>query len=380
MRHDYDFCSKYQLRGKTVRTAGTQSSAEVDDLVVCEGLAKTRGCFPNWKNSIWDTKYNRQMRNATATTIAPTGSISIIAGCSSGIEPIFSYAYKRRALDGSEFIQIHPLLEKLGLEQGWLNENTKAKLLAGTKLCEIPEIPEELVDILVTAHDVLPDHHIEIQAAFQKNVDNAVSKTINLPAATPVDDIDKIFRYAHQLGCKGITVYRNGCRKNQVLTAARKSTISSSNESKPRPRSRKTKGETTKYTMGCGKLYVTVNADEKGLCEVFSSVGKIGGCPAQSEATCRIASAAIRSGIDPRVIIGQLKGIRCLSTITRRNSNKDIDVLSCPDAIGRAIEESLGETSQMTITDSTKKCPECGRPLRHESGCDVCSCGYSSCG
>ncbi len=203
---------------------------------------------------------------------------------------------------------------------------------------------------------------------------------VNLPSDATVEDVDKVFRLAHQLGCKGITVYRDGCRKNQVITKAHEETHVPSEKAAPRPRPRKTKGETTKYTMGCGKLYVTVNKDEHGLCEVFSSLGKGGGCAAQSEATCGIVSAAIRSGVDPAVLVKQLKSIRYLSTISRRKTNSNIDVLSCPDAIARAIEESIGEAFKPTITNNRGKCPDCGQPLRYESGCDVCSCGYSSCG
>jgi ribonucleoside-diphosphate reductase alpha chain len=342
-----------------------------------EELAKERGCFPNHKNSLWDTRHNRQMRNAALTTIAPTGSISIIAGCSSGIEPVFSFAYKRRALDGNEFIQIHPLLEKLGTEQGWLDEKVKTELLKGKRPCDIPEIPEELADILVTAHDVLPDHHIDIQAAFQENVDNAVSKTINLPRNTPVDVIDKIFRYAHEKKCKGITFYGDNSREGQVISKAEKKREVKSNL---KPRVRTTTGSTTKFRMGCGTLFVTVNKDDDGLCEVFANLGKAGGCPAQSEATCRAISAALRCGVKPEILIEQLRNIRCPATITRRKDNKDIDVLSCPDAIARAIEEALGEYMP-AIKNNAKKCPDCGQPLRFEAGCDICSsCGFSKCG
>ena len=133
------------------------------------------------------------MRNASVTTIAPTGSISIIAGCSSGIEPVFSFAYKRKALNGCEFIQIHPLLEKLGTEQNWLTDKVRNALVQGIPPKEIPEIPKKLADVLVTAHEVKPENHVRIQAAFQKYTDNAVSKTVNLPADATVEDVDKIF-------------------------------------------------------------------------------------------------------------------------------------------------------------------------------------------
>jgi ribonucleoside-diphosphate reductase alpha chain len=292
-----------------------------------EKLAKTKGCFPNWKGSKWDTEHNRQMRNAGVTTIAPTGSISIIASCNGGIEPIFSLAYKRRALDNQEFIELHPIIEKMGREQGWLSEDIRKKLIDGIHPKNISEIPPEVSQVLVTAHEVSPDQHVRIQATFQKNIDNAISKTVNLPTNASVGDVDRIFRLAHQLGCKGVTVYRDGCRNNQIISSSHNKSSKTSDLIQPRSISRKTKGETTKYNIGCGKLYVSVNQDEHGLCEVFANLGKAGGCPAQSEATCRIASAAIRCGVDPKVLIGQLKGIRCLSTISQRKIDKNIDAL-----------------------------------------------------
>jgi len=227
-----------------------------------ELLAKERCSFPNWKGSLWDVEYHRPMRNATCTTIAPTGSISRIACTSSGIEPLFSIVTKSRILDNQEFIQLDPLVERLGTEQGWLTDKVRDLLIQGLPPKEIPEIPKKLAQVLVTAHEVTPEKHVHIQAAFQKYTDNAVSKTVNLTSDATIEDVDKIFRLAHQLGCKGITVYRDGCRKNQVITASHKETPPLPERIIPRQRVRTTKGETTKYTMGCGKLYVTVNKDE----------------------------------------------------------------------------------------------------------------------
>jgi ribonucleoside-diphosphate reductase alpha chain len=345
-----------------------------------EELAQERGCFPNWEGSLWQRKYNRPIRNATLTTIAPTGTTSNLGECNGGIEPFFSLFNKRRALEGQEFYYFIPIIEKLGKEQGWLTDKVKQQLIEGIKPRDIPEIPSEVAKVLVTAHEIAPEWHVRIQAAFQRHLDNSVSKTVNLPANATLEDVDNIYRFAYKLNTKGITVYRDGCRENQVITKANPKTLPNPEKTTPRSRSRRTKGETTKYTMGCGKLYVTVNKDKKGLCEVFANLGKAGGCPAQSKATCRIASAAIRSGVEPTVLIEQLKGIRCLSTVSRRKTNKDIDVLSCPDAIAKAIEESLGQTRNLSANSENNKCPDCGLILRYESGCDVCSCGYSSCG
>jgi ribonucleoside-diphosphate reductase alpha chain len=133
--------------------------------------------------------------------------------------------------------------------------------------------------------------------------------------------------------------------------------------------------------MGCGTLFVTANRDEEGLCEVFANLGKAGGCPSQSEATCRAVSAALRSGVDPKVLMEQLRGIRCLSTARAQKIDNGIDVLSCPDAIARAIEEAVGEGGTPTEAPSIRKCPDCSQPLRTEAGCVVCDgCGYSKCG
>jgi len=346
-----------------------------------ETLAKERGCFPNWTGSTWDTRHHRPMRNAACTTIAPTGSISIIAECSSGIEPVFAFATKRRVLDGQEFIELHRLVEKLGTEGNWLRDRVRNQLAHGISPREIPEIPRELAEILVTAHKIAPEWHVRIQAAFQKYTDNAVSKTVNLLAGAAADDVDKAYRLAFEYGCKGTTVYRDSSRENQVITAAHTIGQPYTQMLSPRPRPRKTSGQTIKSRTGCGTLFISVNRDENGLCEVFANLGKAGGCPSQSEATCRAVSAALRCGVNPRVLIEQLKSIRCLSTIARRKDNKDIDVLSCPDAIARAIEEVLGEVHHPVSVPSVEKCPDCNYPLRKDSECRVCDrCGYDKCG
>jgi len=343
-----------------------------------EELAKERGCFPNWKGSIWDTKYNRPMRNAAVTTIAPTGSISRIASCNSGIEPIFQIL-KSKVQNGQKFIQLHPLVEELGTKEGWLSDKVRNLLSQGVSPKDIPEIPSKISHALVTAHQVAPEWHVRIQAAFQEFTDNAVSKTINLPSDATVEDVDKALRLTYELGCKGTTIYRDASRvdEEQVLTAPEKATHT------PRPRPRKTKGQTTKFRMGCGTLFVTVNRDSHGLCEVFANLGKAGGCPSQSEAMCRAVSAALRCGVDPKVLIEQLKGIRCLSTIAKRKINKNIDVLSCPDAIARAMEDALAENCESVEFSVVNKCPDCGQPLRKDAGCSFCDnddCGYFKCG
>ena len=262
-----------------------------------------------------------------------------------------------------------------------MNEKVKTMLMAGTDVRDISGIPEELAEVLVTAHQIAPQWHVRIQAAFQSNIDNAVSKTVNLPASATVEDIGGIFQLAYDLNCKGVTVYRDSSRENQVLSAAQPIVEPDEVSLGPRPRSRVTTGKTSKFRMGCGTLFVTVNKDDEGICEVFANLGKAGGCPSQSEATCRVISTALRSGVDPNVIINQLSGIRCLSTAVARKVNKGVDVLSCPDAIAQALEEAIGLSDTAQNHQFIKKCPDCGQVLRFESGCDICkNCGFSKCG
>ena len=319
-----------------------------------EELAKERGCFPNWKGSIWERKYHRSMRNAACTTIAPTGTISILADCSSGIEPIFKIVTQRRALEGEEFTQLHALVERLGTEQGWLTNIVRELLSQGVPPRKIPQIPKDLAEVLVTAHEIAPEYHVRIQAAFQKYTDNAVSKTVNLPSTATTKDVDKVLKLTYELGCKGTTVYLDESREDQVITAANKIAKPVEDSLLLKPRVRMTSGSTTKFRMGCGTLFVTVNKDESGLYEVFSNLGKAGGCSAQSEATCRAVSVALRCGVKPEILIEQLKGIRCLSAISRKKDNKDINVLSCPDAIAKALEEALGPNCEPKIVSSIR--------------------------
>ena len=345
-------------------------------------LAEERGCFPNWKGSTWDTKLNVPMRNASCTTIAPTGSLSVIGRCSSGIEPVYLFAFRRRGLDGQSFIQVHPLLEDIGTREGWLTIAVREALLQGTPAAQVAAIPDGLRKVLVTAHEVSPEWHVKMQAAVQEHVDNAVSKTVNLPSSATVEEVDKVYRMAYELGCKGITVYRDGSRAGQTLSAAGSAGQHPQvqAEGKPRPRTRVTTGNTSKFRMGCGTLFVTVNRDQQGLCEVFANLGKAGGCPSQTEATCRAVSTALRSGVDPRELAAQLRGIRCLSTARAKGNGNGVDVQSCPDAIARAIEEAIGEVAVKPSWADVRLCPDCGQPLDRESGCFICRpCGYSKC-
>ncbi len=341
-----------------------------------EELARERGCFPNWEGSTWDTKHHRRMRNAASITIAPTGSISLIAGCSSGIEPDFSLVYERKVEDERTII-VNPVFERTAREQGFYRPSLIEEILNCGSLKNIEGIPGQVKHVFVTALEIQPEWHIWMQAAFQQFTDNAVSKTVNLPKHASIADVDGIFRLAWELGCKGITVYRNGSRPDQTLRTHAEAPAGGL----PRVRPEATTGRTKKVKVGCGNLYITVNRDTEGVCEIFTNVGRGGGCPSQAEATSRLASIALRAGVAPEAIVEQLRGIRCLSTLTAKKKQSGIKVLSCPDAIGRTIEEFLNGRECGSETPLPDRCPECGSRLEHEGGrCMICRvCGFSKC-
>ncbi len=332
-------------------------------------LAARRGTFPNYEKSIYYPRL--PLRNATITTIAPTGSLSIIAGCSSGIEPYFALAFERNILEGTRLKEINPYLRaELERRKLW-NDSLEAELLAKGKLSTITGIPEELKRLFVTALELSPEEHIRMQAAFQRYVDNAVSKTVNFPNSATEDDVRRVFLLAYELGCKGVTVYRDGSRSGQVLS------IPTTKVVVPKGRPQTLVGVTRKIATGCGNLYITINRDENGnLFEVFTNIGKAGVCAqAQAEAIGRLVSLALRSGVSPRQIIRQLKGISCQVPVWSKNEK----ITSCADAIARALEQELGE-----VVESEKglegACPDCGGRLEFQEGCLVCvACGFSKC-
>ncbi len=381
-----------------IHQTGCEASVEV---------ARERGVFPNFEKSIFADAGPR-LRNATVTTIAPTGTLSIIAGCSSGIEPLFAVVYTRRILDGKELLEVHPAFERIACERGFYSEDLMAEIERCKSLGDVPGIPEDIGSLFVTAYDVSPDSHIRMQAAFQKHTDNAVSKTVNFRNEATREDVRRVYLLAYELGCKGVTVYRDGSREMQVLTvgAGAKALAEAEEEVSvtpkaasisPRSRPVVTTGATERVTTGCGKLYITINEDEEGLCEVFTTIGKSGGCTAsQSEATARMISLSLRSGVDPDSIVQELKGIRCPMPSWDRGTV----TLSCADAVGKAIERYLSSNgrsrhgqhetdnpSNQSLPESSRasfgynpECPDCGTILEIAEGCVVCrSCGYSRC-
>ena len=183
----------------------------------CE-IAKQKGAFPNLNGSIFDKPDAKPVRNATTTTIAPTGTLSIIAGCSSGIEPVFSLNYTRQVLDGLELPEIYPLLNEVAIEEGFYSKGLMEYVASGKSIAERQDVPSHIKRIFVTAYQISPQWHIKIEASFQRHTDNAVSKTINMPKSASHDDVRDAYLLAYKLGCKGITIYRSGTRPKQVLT------------------------------------------------------------------------------------------------------------------------------------------------------------------
>jgi ribonucleoside-diphosphate reductase alpha chain len=370
---------------KFIRDEGRKASAF---------LARERGVFPTFEGSIYDAGNGAGMRNATVTTIAPTGTISMIAGCSSGIEPLFAIVYEKNVLDGKRLVEVHPAFQRVAQEEGFYSDELMKMVAETGSLHKIYGIPRRIRDVFVTAHDIDPRSHIAIQAAFQKYTDNAVSKTVNFRHDATVADVEEAFRFAFDCNCKGVTVYRDGSRRNQVITAGNAGGTTEAAPGglpgtiHPRARPAVTHGRTYKTKTGCGTLYVNINSDAYGFCEVFTQMGKSGGCAASNaEAVARLVSLALRAGVDPNAIVEQLRGIRCPSPIWHEGEM----ILSCADAIGRVLEKALAEVQgaaarpQITFTGLDMgycpQCPECGGIMESEGGCSVCkSCGFSKCG
>lgn len=397
-------------------------AGEVMEFINVEGrkmsdeLAVERGPFPNWEGSTHD----HPTRNSTVTTIAPTGTISMFADVSGGVEPGFSLVYVKVVMDDDRLLYVNRRFEDAAHAGGFYSEELMEKIGNGASLHDLDEIDEETKRIFVTAHDISPEWHVRMQAAFQEHCENAVSKTINFPNSATRADIKNAYLMAWRLKCKGITTYRDGSRTNQVMNVGDKlakpgSTETSDNGQsdmsqeriealrhefmKPRHRPKITRGYTEQMMTGAGTLYVTINEDEQGLCEVFASIGKSGGSgAAQSEAIGRLISLALRSGVDPSQIVAQLKGITGPNPVWYEG---DL-IRSMPDAIGRCLERYLhrrenqqgelpftaeevkasssnGSKDQMTTHE---RCPDCDSALGYEQGCLVChnpECGYSKC-
>ena len=345
-------------------------------------LARERGAFPNFEGSLFSQRGEPSIRNATVTTIAPTGTISIIANASSGIEPIFAVSFVRQVLDNNILVEVHPLFESMARKRGVYSKALMEKIAEHGTVQDIEDIPSDIRSIFVTAHDITPEDHIRMQAAFQKNTDNAVSKTVNFPKTATIEEVREVYELAYKLDCKGVTIYRDGSRENQVLSTGKTPQEQAGGETKTvRDRPLSLKGWTYRMQTGCGPLYVTINEDEGGLFELFTTMGKAGGCAAsQSEAIGRMVSLAWRIGVQPEQVIKQLMDISCHSH-SGFGANK---ILSCADAVAKAIRNHLSSAGHGEKTEKKPlfkgACPECGGKVEHEGGCSVChSCGFSEC-
>ena len=417
--------------------------------VASEKLAGRRGTFAEWERSIWGpdatcarnakgerVRPMRRLRNCNLTTVAPTGTISIIAGCSSGIEPLFAVAFMRNQA-GVLMPDVNEDFVAIAKREGWYSEDLM-KQIAEAGHIHFDAVPEQWQHVFVTAHDVTPEWHIQMQAAFQDFTDSAISKTCNFANDATEEYVERIYRYAYQLGCKGVTVYRDGARENQVLstgstakkvveagkdalaealsrvaeldtelqlTRERLHDVEAENLQRRAKRSRPDllKGSTRRVESPLGTMYVTITEDDKGQpFEVFMSLGKAGGAlMADVEAIGRLISLALRSGVPLPEIYRQLRGISSDRAVGL-GPNK---VMSVPDAIGIAIEKWMQDKQgvQQDLLDSTRTaaptptevvrggagdaalraargpeqdfigaCPDCGSQLAFIEGCAKC--------
>ncbi|MFH0952001.1 MAG: vitamin B12-dependent ribonucleotide reductase [Patescibacteria group bacterium] len=381
-------------------------------------LGRQRGNFPAYAGSVYD-KDNQPMRNVARTTIAPTGTISMIADCSSGIEPLFAVVFTKTVMDGTALLYIHPQFSKIAKKEGWYSQELMEKIAQEGSIAHIDEIPERVKKIFVTAHDITPREHILTQAAFQKSVDNAISKTVNFSKEATENDVAEAYQMAYDLDCKGVTIFRDGSRDQQVLTTGKTELQGKKTESKtgvgqtvsngiePRERGEVMQGATYAMQTAYGKMFVTINNDDQGKpFEVFATIGKNGGFfAAKTEAICRLISLALRSGIMVEEIVKQIKGIRGPSPYWTKGGQ----ILSLPDAIAQVIERHINKTqpkldlkiddkpmentvevdklkdnitTMQSVADAgtAPACPDCGSMLELAEGCRTCrSCGYSKC-
>jgi len=356
-------------------------------------LAGERGVMPHYVGSRHEARSDR-VRNATVTTIAPTGTISIIAGCSGGIEPLFAVAFMRRQAE-MELPDVNPEFVKLARARGFYSEELMKKIAERGSVRGIPEVPEDVRRVWVTSHDISSEWHVRMQAAFQKHTSMGISKTINLPNEATVKDVEDAYRFAYSLGCKAMAVYRDGSRDAQVLSTGKTQappTLPASPETEievkhvslaeaRNGRPRTLSGVTKKLQTGHGPMYVTMNDDEFGPRECFVILGKPGGTAAAfSDALGRMISLAMTHGATPAELVHQLRGIQD-GHPAGVGPNA---VLSVPDGVARAmgehylVEDDPSEAKNLPVIGA---CPECSGGLTTQEGCVVChSCGYSKCG
>ena len=361
-------------------------------------LAKERSVFPNFDKS----SFKRPMRNGAVTTIAPTGTIGMLAETSGGIEPNFALVYVKQVMDNEKLLYVNPIFEEALKDRGVYSKELMEKIADHGKISDMNEIPEDIKKIFVTAQEIEPEYHVAMQSAFQENVDASISKTINFDNSASEEDIKKAYLQAFDSACKGITVYRDGCRQFQVLNVGNKTNEDRKSEEnikvepedshKPKMRPDILVGKTYKIHTGEGTMYVTVNEIDNEPFEIFASIGKAGGnAAAQSEAVSRLVSLALRADIPLDVIVKQLIGIGSPTPVWHNGEQ----ILSTPDAIGKVLKRYIDgsnddfdqdDMSKVSVADeieTDKKilCPKCNGVLRMQEGCMTChTCGYSKCG
>jgi ribonucleoside-diphosphate reductase alpha chain len=369
----------------------------------CAKLAEERGPFPNWSKSIY--KDVRPMRNSTVTTIAPTGTISMIAGCSSGIEPIFALAFQHRVKqpDGERVLTfVNETFEAIAREKGFFSDALMEEVAKRGTLHGIPGLPEDAARVFKTSHEISYDWHVRHQAAFQRYTDNGVSKTINLPNDATEADVAAAYRLAWEVGCLGITVFRDGCKGEQVLNvgigkaadkAAASLPMAGQAVIKPRPAS--LAGKTYRKETPIGTAFITVNGTDDGApFEVFVQVGKGGSdTMAVAEALGRLISLTLRL---PSPLSPQRRLEEVISQLSRIGGAQPMGfgagkILSLPDALARTLAEHVGQVKPEGAPPSGPKleerrrigdlCKECGQAtFVYEEGCKKClSCGFNEC-
>ena len=367
--------------------------------ITSERLAYDYEPYPACTN---DAHYRR---NAMVTCIAPTGSLSILANCSSGIEPVYSWVYKRKNTVGKEFMYVHPLFDKAlkeDLSRVYPDKDDLVYTMVTNHCYTYGTIQNnkfvspEFKALWKSALDISYKDHILMQSAFQKHVDQAISKSVNMPQNATIDDVRDAIRLAWKEGCKGLTIYRTGSREDVVLAlkddeeemkeehAVWESASIASMEKRPQFLD----GKTYKVRSGCGKLYVTINQCDGKPYEVFVKSAGNGGCDANNNAIGRLISIALRNGVELDAITKQLSRVTCPSAM---KNGCDYNGKSCADIIGKILRECSGETTPTSpIVESNRKvnvkpnrsmiCPECKGELTRDSGCVVCNhCGYSRC-
>ena len=344
-------------------------------------LARERGPFPSFEASVYFDQNQGPFRNSTTTTIAPTGTLSIIAGCSSGVEPLFALSFVRQVMDGEKLTEANSFFVQALHEAGCYSEKVMAAVTEKGTVRDLEYLPDDLRKVFVTAMDIDPVWHLKMQAAFQKHTDNAVSKTVNLPNSATQEDIHRIYWMAYEEGCKGVTVYRDGCKSVQVLCTGEGGKQEKSDETKPLDRPDIVYGFTQKVRTGLGDLYLTVNEIDGRPFEVFTTIGRSGrSITAKAEAIGRLVSLALRSGVHVREIVKQLKGIGGEHPVFQKKGM----LLSIPDAVSWVLENKyLQGNSPRNFDKSLSKtlCPECSTELVFQEGCFVCpSCGFTKCG